>query len=140
MSCLDNLAIREQLRRAWEESRPGTSDAHEEGGFILRNADGSLTVERWSVGLQDQITVPAHVGGIRGNRSIIATFHTHPNPGEDFQQEPSLTDIRAVGNDVDLHHSEFEGEYVFASELTYRILQNGRVEVLGNTKELLGLS
>jgi hypothetical protein len=46
MAVLDDPNIREWLRRAWEESQPGTPQAHEEGGFVLRALDGSLVVER----------------------------------------------------------------------------------------------
>ncbi len=47
MSVLDDDAIRGLLLQAWQESQPGTVDAHEEGGFVLRDANGSLSVERW---------------------------------------------------------------------------------------------
>jgi hypothetical protein len=67
---------------------------------------------------------------------IVATFHTHPNPGADFRQEPGLTDIRAVRDDPDLRHPDYEGEYVVASEALYRIFPDGRVEQVGDTKEL----
>ena len=80
--------------------------AHEEGGFILRNADATLSVERWPRGVQKQISVPEHSDGKRNGLTIIATFHTHPNPGADFLQGPSLTDIRAVRNDSGLGHAD----------------------------------
>lgn len=70
----------------------------------------------------------------------MATFHTHPNPGSDFQQEPSLTDIRAVRNDPDLRHPEYEGEYVIASEWIYRIEKNGDVAPVGHTNAVLKIS
>lgn len=116
------------MLHAWRDSEPGTDAAHEEGGFILRNADGSLIVERWPQGVQNQILVPLHSAGMRGGLPIIATFHTHPNPGPGFQQEPSLTDIRAVRDDPDLSHADYEGEYVIANQWIYRIQKNGRVE------------
>jgi proteasome lid subunit RPN8/RPN11 len=81
--------------------------------------------------------VPRHPGGKRNNLSIVATFHTHPNPGPEFQQEPSLTDIRAVRDDPDLSPPDYEGEYVIASEWIYRIHKNGRVESVGETKAVL---
>jgi hypothetical protein len=43
---LDDPTVRRMLRQAWEDSQPGTSDAHEEGGFVLRALDGSWAVER----------------------------------------------------------------------------------------------
>ena len=140
MSVLDDDAIRGLFLQTWQESQPGTAAAHEEGGFVLQNADGSLSVERWPRGAQNQILVPPHPGGKRGDRSIVATFHTHPNPGADFQQEPSLTDIRAVRDDPDLSHPAYEGEYVVASELIYRIRKNGQVEAVGETKATLKIT
>jgi hypothetical protein len=123
--------------QAWRDSQPGTGVAHEEGGFVLRSADGSLSIERWPRGAKNQILVPPHPGGKRSDLSIVATFHTHPNPGPDFQQEPSLTDIRAVRDDADLSHPNYEGEYVIASEWIYLIQKNGRVGSVGETKVIL---
>ena len=137
MTVLDDDSIRDLFRQAWQESKPGTDDAHEEGGFVLRNGDGSLEVERWPRGAQNEILVPLHPGGKRGDRLIVATFHTHPNPGPDFQQEPSLTDIRAVRGDPDLRHPEYEGEYVIASDSIYHIQPDGAVKLLGETKAFL---
>lgn len=137
---LDDDTICVQFREAWEQSQPGTDAAHEEGGFVLRNADGSLCVERWPHGTQNQILVPPHADGRRSNLLIVATFHTHPNSGPDFQQEPSLTDIRAVRDDPDLCHPDYEGEYVIADQWIYRIQKDGRVASIAETKAVLKIS
>jgi hypothetical protein len=137
MSVLDDDSIGGLLRIAWNESQAGTPTAHEEGGFVLRGEDGKLSVERWPKGIQNEIVVPKHPEGKRGQLVIIATFHTHPNPGVEFQQEPSLTDIRAVRGDPNLAHPEFEGEYVIATELIYRIRKSGDVDVMGQTADIL---
>jgi hypothetical protein len=137
VSVLDDVTVRGLLLQAWQESHPGTTAAHEEGGFVLRNVDGSLGVERWPRGAQNEILVPPHPAGKRGNLTIVATYHTHPNPGPDFQQEPSLTDIRAVRDDPDLIHPDYEGEYVIASEWIYRIRKNGQVDAVGETEATL---
>jgi hypothetical protein len=137
VSVLDHDYVRAQLRAAWHGSQPGTSDAHEEGGFVLRNGDGSLIVEWWPRGSQNQILVPHYAAGQRNGLNIAATFHTHPNPGPDYQQEPSLTDIRAVRDDPELHGPEYEGEYVISSAIVFRVLANGEVEEVGKTIELL---
>lgn len=134
---LNDSRIREYLRQSWDNSEVGTDNAHEEGGFVLRAEDGALAVERWPRGLRNEMEVPEHPGGRRNGLLIIASFHTHPNPGPEYQQEPSLTDIRAVRSDPDLRHPEFEGEYVISSEIVYRILPSGIVEELGPTLELL---
>jgi hypothetical protein len=139
MSLIQDVTARNELRRAWQESQPATANAHEEGGFILRGTDGSLRVERWPVGEQDGIDVPAHPGGRYGGDVIVATFHTHPNTGPDYQQEPSLTDIRAVHGDPDLHHPEYQGEYVISLMILYLIRPDGSVEEVGDTATLLSL-
>jgi hypothetical protein len=137
VSVLDDDIVRIQLLRAWQESQPGTPAAHEEGGFVLRYADGSLEIERWPVGAQNQISVPPHLGGRRGNWTVAATFHTHPNPGPDYQQEPSLTDIRGVRDDPDLGHADYEGEFVISADWVYLIRRDGRVELVGETNAVL---
>ena len=74
-----------------------------------------------------------------GNTRVVATLHTHPNPGPDFQQEPGLTDIRGVRDDPDRGGPEYEGEDVVASELGYLIRKDGRVVVVGQTATLLNV-
>jgi hypothetical protein len=137
MSVLQNLAVREQLWRAWIESYPGQKGGHEEGGFVLRQVDGSLTVERWPRGAQDEIKVPEHSGGRRGAAVVVASFHTHPNTGADYLQEPSPSDIRGVVEDPDLRHPEYEGEYVISEETVYRVDPDGLVHALGVAASLL---
>ena len=105
----------------------------------MRSPDGVIQIERWPRGARNQIDVPEHTGGLRGDALIVATFHTHPNPGTDFQQEPGLTDIRSVRNDPDLRHSEYEGEFVISTEQVYLIRPDGSVEVVGATSQVLQL-
>jgi hypothetical protein len=140
VSVLEDEIVRALIIQAWWESQPGMDDAVEQGGFVLKSVDGSLTVERWPQGAQNQIVVPAHPGGKRGESSIVATFHTHPNPGPEFLQEPSPTDIRAVRDDPDLRHADYEGEYVMSSQQIYRIDKSGRVELVGELKAVLKMS
>lgn len=140
MSLLDDDRVREAVRKAWLESQPGSHSAYEEGGFILRAEDGSILVERWPSGADDTIDVPPHPSCLRGKSKVVATFHTHPNPGLDFLQEPSLTDIRAVRDDPDLRDVEYEGEFVVSRELIYRIRNTGLVDVVGSTDAFLRLT
>jgi hypothetical protein len=137
LSIFDHGIIRQQMLQAWTESQPGTPEAHEEGGFVLQDTSGLLSVERWPRGAQNEIFVPPHPIGKRGESLIVATFHTHPNIGPEFQQEPSLTDIRAVQFDPNLSHFEYEGEYVIADQLIYRIEKNGRVTSCGERGTIL---
>ena len=62
-----------------------------------------------------------------GENSIVASFHTHPNTGTDFLQEPSETDKRAVRDDPDLQGGAYVGEFVIARETIYFITPDGQV-------------
>jgi hypothetical protein len=139
MGVLSDQGVVEAFRRAWHESKPGTIGGHEEGGFVVKNADGALTVVRWPRGVLDRIEVPEHPGGQFQGTVIIATFHTHPNTGPEYQQEPSLTDVRAVRDDPDLRRAEYEGEYVISQDIMYGILPGGEIEAVGQTTVLLSI-
>src|SRR5581483_2424279 len=99
---LDDSTVRAALRQAWADSAPGETGGHEEGGFVLRDATGSIHVDRWPAGQTDGIVLPPRDGGRVGGAEIVATFHTHPNTGGGYLQEPSDTDRRAVRDDPDL--------------------------------------
>jgi hypothetical protein len=140
MSVLEHDDVRLSLSDAWRRSEPGAPNAHEEGGFIVRTATGEFFVIGWPKGTRNEILVPPHPNGTRGNMPIIATFHTHPNIGPGFQQEPGLTDIRAVRDDPDLSHADYEGEFVISKKLVYLIRRSGQVDVVGDTTAVLGIS
>lgn len=124
---LNEPEVRAALWRAWLDSRPGVSGGREEGGFVLQDPNGDLIVLRWPSGAQNSIELPSYFGGKVGQSDIVATFHTHPNTGGDFIQEPSATDKRAVRDDLDLQSLNYEGEFVIASEFTYLITPEGEV-------------
>ncbi|HZL90993.1 MAG TPA: hypothetical protein VFB96_21690 [Pirellulaceae bacterium] len=134
---LQSILIRAELRRAWSDSQPGISGGHEEGGFVL-DQDGNHQIVRWTLGEQATIRVPKHVGCKYDGLPIVATFHTHPNTGPDFLQEPSPGDIRAVRDDPELKGESYLGEIVISSEKLYWITVNGEVHELGSFSELLG--
>jgi hypothetical protein len=136
-SILNNLAVRVAFRQAWEDSQPGPTGGHEEGGFILRDSTGKLSVERWPYGQQNSIEVPPHPGCRINDQDIVATFHTHPNTGSDYLQEPSETDKRAVRDDPHLKETFYQGEFVISSQTMYRITPTGQVSEVGQTKEYL---
>lgn len=69
------------MSAAWLDSHPGVSDGHEEGGFILRRADGQIEILWWVTGVQNSIRVPPHPGCKIEENDILASFHTHPNTG-----------------------------------------------------------
>jgi hypothetical protein len=133
---LNNLAVRAELRQAWRDSQPGVTGGHEEGGFVLRDLAGNLSIARWPKGEQNAIVLPPHPNCKIGEHDIIATFHTHPNTGSDYLQEPGETDKRAVRDDPDLKGRFYEGELVISQSRIYRIAPNGQVSEVGNTREI----
>lgn len=137
---LTDDAVIEGLRQAWLDSHPGISGGHEEGGFIVKEPDRRHTVLRWPRGVQDEIEVPVHTDcQIQGKR-IIATFHTHPNTGHDYLQEPSEDDTEAVRHDPDLKSDLYLGEFVISDKIIYLVSQIGRISELGLTAILLAFA
>jgi hypothetical protein len=133
---LDNAAVCAALTQAWEDSQPGVTGGHEEGGFILRGSAGDLSVVRWPKGTQNGIIVPPHPNCKIGERDIVATFHTHPNTGGDYLQEPSETDKRAIRDDPDLKGVLYEGEYVISQETIYLLTATGQVGEIWATQTI----
>lgn len=134
---LDDPAVRAALQRAWEDSEAGLPGRHEEGGFVLRDAEGRLSVVRWPKGTQNSIEMPPHANCRIGERDLVATFHTHPNPGSDHLQEPGETDKRAVRDDPDLKGPLYVGEFVISRASIYLIAPDGRVSEVGETHSVL---
>ncbi len=134
-SVLNDPAVRTALRQAWEDSRPGPTGGHEEGGFILRDSVGNLSVERWPYGQQSSIVVPPHSHCRINDQDIVATFHTHPNTGTDHLQEPGETDKRAVRDDPHLKGVFYEGEFVISAQTIYLIAPTGQVSEVAKTQD-----
>ena len=128
--------VRAALKQAWEDSQFGDTGGHEEGGFILRDVTGNVSVTRWPQGIQNSIILPPHPNCKIDTSDIVATFHTHPNTGSEYLQEPSETDKRAVGDDSDLKGEFYEGEFVISQEKVYLIAPNGQVSEIGDTTEI----
>ena len=135
-SLLNNPVVRQALRTAWLDSNPGVIGGHEEGVFVVRDPSGILSVVRWLRGEMNSINLPSHFECKVGENQIVASFHTHPNTGFDFLQEPSQTDILAVLNDPNLKGTSYEGEFVVSNEWIYRIAPNGVVTEIATTSQL----
>lgn len=138
LSLFQKERVRAAFGQAWQDSEPAEFGGHEEGGFVLRDADGNLSVSRWQAGEQAAIRLPPHRECRIGELDIVVSFHTHPNTGSDYLQEPSETDRRAVRDDPDLKGKFYQGELVIAHEYIYHIEPNGLVSEIGETRELLG--
>jgi hypothetical protein len=133
---LNDPAIHAEFKQTWQDSQPGVAGGHEEGGFVLRDSVGNLSVVRWPKGSQSIIILPPHANCRIGEHDIVATFHTHPNTGSDYLQEPGETDKRAVRDDPDLKGRFYEGEFVISQETVYLISPNGQVNEVGDTRDI----
>lgn len=133
---IENEIVLRELKTAWQDSDPSISDGHEEGGFIVIDEFENLSVVRWEKGIQNEIILPPHRNCFVEEKEIVASFHTHPNIGKDYQQEPSLTDVRAVRDDPDLKGENFAGEFVVSKELIYLINPFGEIVELRKTESL----
>ena len=133
---LKNPAVCASLRKAWQDSNPGVFDGHEEGGFIVQDAEGKFNTIRWSKDEQNCIHVPPHDECKIGEVDIVASFHTHPNTGSEFLQEPSETDKRAVRDDPDLKGDVYQGEFVISHKTIYLITTSGEVRKVAETQSI----
>jgi len=131
-------AVRAALNQAWVDSQPGVTGGHEEGGFVVLDKFFRLAVKHWPKGEGNLIRVPDHAGCAVDGLPIVATFHTHPNTGPEYLQEPGETDKRGVRDDADLKDSFYVGEFVVANVLIYLVTPGGAVRDLGPRAELLG--
>jgi hypothetical protein len=131
IAILMDPAVRGAVGTAWVESEPGLAGGHEEGGFVLSDPSGNLWVERWPRGGRNEIAVPPHQDCRVGDHDIIASFHTHPNSGPSFLQEPSETDRRAILEDPDLGGVKYLGEFVISSVVVYRFAGPAKFLSLG---------
>jgi len=84
---------------------------------------------------KNTIMVPQHINCRINDLDIVATFHTHPNIGGDYLQEPGVTDIRAVQDDPDLKGPFYEGEFVISAQIIYRIALTGQVSEAARTAD-----
>ena len=134
---LSDANVRSALQQAWADSKPGLTGGHEEGGFVVVDSNENLSVIQWPRGLQDTIRVPQHNDCMIDNLKIVASFHTHPNTGSDYLQEPSETDKRAVRNDPDLRNEDYIGEFVISQAVTYLIARTGQVREIDDTSTIL---
>ena len=92
---------------------------------------------RWPQGERDFILMPPHVGCRIGDKEIIGTFHTHPNTGPDYLQEPGEADRRAVRDDPDLKGVGYVGELVISQQTIYLIAPNGELSEVAATTEII---
>jgi hypothetical protein len=130
------------MRQAWDDSAADDpARRHEEGGYLVENADGTYGVLRWPSGGMARIVPPlrSRDGTYRGRR-VIGEFHTHPNPavdelGQTWQEEPSPGDITGIRSE------RYPGDsFVIGHNNVYRIRNDGSTSSVGTRAEILGTS
>jgi len=131
---LSDINVRSTLQQAWTDSNPGVTGGHEEGGYIVKDDGDNLSMIRWPKGSKDNIQIPLHPNCMVDGFEIVASFHTHPNTGSDYLQEPSETDKRAIHDDPDLKGTEYVGEFVISQAIIYLISPAGQVREMDDTQ------
>lgn len=82
----------------------------------------------------DSLTFPICFDGTYQNQRIVGSFHTHPNIGPEWQQEPSEQDVL-----VSIEYPETMGphHFVVARDTVYHIDNQGCVSEVGATSQIL---
>jgi hypothetical protein len=135
---LAHAGVIEGMRCAYEESGVGTDSPVEQGGFIVRDlTTGTLDVVRLSAGGRHSLVYPLCPNRRYEGKQIVGSFHTHPNTGPEWRQEPSMQDIR-----LSLEYPETMGahQFVIARATIYHIDNDGVVSEMGLPHLLLRLS
>jgi hypothetical protein len=123
------------LMQAKFESDMGGSNPVEQGGFILKDPQtDQLSIARWPPGLGNQIQPVISSDGTYQGKEIVGSFHTHPNVGPGWKQEPRRSDIRFVQQHP---HTAGPDHFVISVEVVYHIDGDGNVVEIGRTAELL---
>jgi hypothetical protein len=123
------------LKQAELDSDMGGPHPVEQGGFILKDPQtGQLSIARWPQGLGDQIQPVLSSDGTYQGKVIVGSFHTHPNVGPEWKQEPSRSDIRFVRQ---YPQSAGPDHFVISLEIIYHVDGDGNVVEVGKTSEVL---
>ncbi len=128
------------MREAWTDSEAESqANRHEEGGYIVRRADGSLGVERWPRGQGASITPPARDAQGRFNGlEVLGEFHTHPNPpvdetGQRWNPGPHPGDTNAIAAE------NYPGDsYIISAGHVYVVHNDGTSGTVGRRGFVLG--
>jgi hypothetical protein len=126
------------MRRAYEDSDVGTDNPIEQGGFIVRDStSGALEIIRLPASGRNLLIYPICADGIYRGKHIVGSFHTHPNTGPEWRQQPSSQDVRLSKECPETMGAH---QFVIAKETIYHIDNDGVISEMGLTRRLLGLS
>ena len=83
------------MRRAYDDSDVGGPQPMEQGGFLVRDPlTGIVAVIRLASSGRDSLCYLLCPKGLSQDQEIVGSFHTYPNTGPEWLQEPSPQDIR----------------------------------------------
>jgi proteasome lid subunit RPN8/RPN11 len=82
------------------------------------------------------LSYPICAEGTCQGRQIVGSFHTHPNTGPEWQQDPSPQDIRLS---QDYPETMGPHQFVISRDSIYHIVNSGVVSEMGATQQLLGI-
>ncbi len=141
LSVMELLALPQVIvgfRQAYEESDVGGSQPIEQGGFLLCDSDsGEVVVKRLPSSERDSLGYPLCSDGKYQGQEIVGSFHTHPNTGQEWRQEPSPQDIRLS---KDFPETMGPHQFVISRDTIYHIDNNGIVIAIGRTANVLNLA
>jgi hypothetical protein len=94
---LNDMTVLKALEDAWADSKADdAAQRHEEGGWIYMDlATGQLLAQRAPAG--GPATINLNHPPIIADATVVAKFHTHPNPiSEGWQPGPSAADKKSA--------------------------------------------
>jgi proteasome lid subunit RPN8/RPN11 len=132
---LEDANVKAGLKKAAQDSDIAGKNPTEQGGFILKDPKtGQLSVERWPKGKGASIQPVVSADGKHNGKDIVGSFHTHPNVGKGWKQEPSDADVNFVKN---YPKTAGNDHFVVSKEKIYHIDNKGGVSEAGKTTEVL---
>jgi hypothetical protein len=132
---LADPSVNAALKEAATESNIGGKNPVEQGGVILRDPKtGELSTARYPSGEGASIMPFISKDGMHNGKEIIASFHTHPNVGDEWDPKPSPADVNFVKNYTKSVGNE---HFVISRDTIYRIGPDGKVTESGETSKLL---
>ncbi len=139
MDALTDPAIRAAIRQAWEDSLPNSPQRHEEGGYIVQNADRSLEVLRWPRGDYNSSDPPLlDSNNCFLGKQVVAAFHTHPNPPGPQKGNQFVIAIEEPSPDDVIWHEEHKLKgFVIGWNFVFEIAADGTVSVVGRREDVL---
>jgi RHS repeat-associated protein len=133
--------VNRAMRQAYVLSNVGIKGWEvEQGGTIGMNSNRTFFVSTWGHGKQSSIIPDYYPTGMIGNAEVVGSFHTHPNIGKGWQQEPSPSDLNWFKNneksagDVHFVITEIRVYLIQRSEVFSRVVWSEFASSLGNVR------